>query len=80
MKDSYTGTVIGDTAIYLSLDELVDRDAEIARLNGEKKKIEKELARIDGKLGNPGFLGKALSTSSTRKRKNSRAIAKRWTR
>lgn len=59
VKDSYTGTVIGDTAIYLSLDELVDRDAEIARLNAEKKKIEKELARIDGKLGNPGFLGKA---------------------
>ena len=45
--------------IYIALEELVDVEEEIARLKGEKDKYEKELLRVDGKLGNEGFISKA---------------------
>ena len=34
-------------------------DRETARLKKELASVEKDLARVRGKLGNPGFLGKA---------------------
>ena len=49
----------GGTEIFLLLDELVDKEKEIARLTGEKKKLDKELSRVTGKLSNEGFLAKA---------------------
>ena len=38
---------------------LIDVELETARLNKEKTGLEKELKRVEGKLGNAGFLAKA---------------------
>ncbi|MDR3295112.1 MAG: valine--tRNA ligase [Clostridiales Family XIII bacterium] len=51
--------VIGGAEIYVALDELLDYRAEAERLTKEKRRIEGEIARISGKLSNPGFTGKA---------------------
>ena len=45
--------------IRIPLGELVDIGKEIARLEKEKKNLEGEIARANGKLNNPGFLSKA---------------------
>jgi valyl-tRNA synthetase len=39
--------------------ELVDIDKEIERLKKEEAKLEKEIARSNGMLGNPNFVNKA---------------------
>ncbi|MDR1914797.1 MAG: valine--tRNA ligase [Clostridiales bacterium] len=51
--------IIDGATVYISLDETVDREKELERLNREKKKIESELSRCEVKLNNPGFLSKA---------------------
>ena len=45
--------------LRIPLGELVDFEKEIARLEKEKKNLEGEIARANGKLNNPGFLSKA---------------------
>lgn len=55
----YTSDVVDGAQIFLRLDELVDKEKEIGRLSAEKKKLEKEVARAQGKLSNPGFTAKA---------------------
>ena len=45
--------------LYMPMDELIDRAQELARIAKERKNAEGELARIAGKLNNPGFLAKA---------------------
>jgi valyl-tRNA synthetase len=45
--------------IFIPLEELVDIEKEIERLTKEKENLEKELARVDGKLNNKGFTDKA---------------------
>lgn len=45
--------------IYIPMGELVDTEKEIARLEKEKAKDEKQLAGIKAKLSNEGFLSKA---------------------
>ncbi len=59
IDDGFVSAVVEDAEIYLSLNDLVDKEKEIARLTAEKKKIEKEIARVDGKLSNQAFLSKA---------------------
>ena len=44
---------------YIPLEELVDREKEIARLKEEQKKILSEIKRAEGMLANPNFVGKA---------------------
>jgi valyl-tRNA synthetase len=51
--------VISSAVIYLPLAGLVDPEKEKARLTREKEKLLKELARVNGKLDNAGFTGKA---------------------
>ncbi|OPJ56390.1 valine--tRNA ligase [Alkalithermobacter paradoxus] len=51
--------VIDGVQIYIPLDELVDFEKEIQRLEKEKAKIDSELKRVNGKLSNKGFLDKA---------------------
>ena len=51
--------VTGDAKIYIPMEELVDKEAELARLNKELKHVEKMLAQDEGKLNNPGFMSKA---------------------
>ncbi|MGI6177948.1 MAG: valine--tRNA ligase, partial [Eubacterium sp.] len=45
--------------IYIPLDELVDFNAEYARLTKEQKRLESEVKRASGKLANQGFVSKA---------------------
>ena len=45
--------------LFIPLGDLVDFDKEIARLQKELDNVCKEIARAEGKLGNPGFVSKA---------------------
>ncbi|QDR80083.1 valine--tRNA ligase [Sporomusa termitida] len=51
--------VISGVEIYLPLKGLIDIGKETARLNKELDNLDKEVARIAGKLNNPGFTAKA---------------------
>ena len=51
--------VVPSAEIFLPLDDLVDKEKELERLNAEKKKREGEIKRVEGKLNNPGFVAKA---------------------
>ena len=52
--------IITDSAtIFLPLSDLVDTEKEIARLEGEHKKLLGEIERIEKKLSNEGFVAKA---------------------
>ncbi len=51
--------VVDDLKIYIPFEELVDIAEEIARLEGEKKKLEAEVLRGEKMLSNPGFINKA---------------------
>ncbi|WP_371371572.1 valine--tRNA ligase [Sporomusa aerivorans] len=51
--------VASGVEIYLPLKGLIDVEKESARLNKEMDNLDKELARIAGKLNNPGFTAKA---------------------
>ncbi len=53
------GTVIAGVEIFIPLDELIDFEKEIERLNKEKANLEGELKRVNGKLNNEGFVAKA---------------------
>jgi valyl-tRNA synthetase len=44
---------------YMPLNELIDVDKERARLQKELDNAQNEVKRLSGKLGNPGFTGKA---------------------
>ncbi len=53
-------TIVTDGArLFIPLGDLVDFKAELARLENEKKKLGKELERVNSKLSNAGFLAKA---------------------
>ena len=60
-ENALTGVVSG-IEIYLPLKGLIDVEKETARLSKEKGKLEKEIQRLSGKLGNEGFLKKAPAT------------------
>ena len=51
--------VTDEAIILLPMDELVDREKELARLNKEKAACQKDLDIINSKLGNEGFVAKA---------------------
>ncbi|MEG0542173.1 MAG: class I tRNA ligase family protein, partial [Angelakisella sp.] len=44
---------------FIPMNELIDRDKELARLTKEKDKCESDIGFIEKKLENPGFLAKA---------------------
>jgi valyl-tRNA synthetase len=51
--------IINGGEIIISLDDLVDKEKEVQRLQTEKVKLEKEIDRVVKKLNNPGFVNKA---------------------
>ena len=51
--------VTSSATAYIPLEELVDREKEIARLTAENEKMDREIARSNGMLGNPNFVNKA---------------------
>ncbi len=53
-------TVVTDSArIFIPMDELVDKEKELARLNKEKAAVQKDIDFSSNKLNNQGFLAKA---------------------
>ncbi len=46
-------------AIYMPVEGLIDVAAEIAKLTAQQQKAEQELERVNRKLSNEGFIGKA---------------------
>ena len=51
--------LVGDLEILVPMAGLIDKDAELARLAKEIDKLEKDVARLEGKLSNRGFVDKA---------------------
>jgi valyl-tRNA synthetase len=69
--------VVSGATIYLPLESLVDTEKERARLSKEKKNLEQEIARIDAKLANQGFIAKAPpALIQTEREKREEFIAK----
>jgi valyl-tRNA synthetase len=54
-----SAALVGDLEILVPMAGLIDKDAELGRLAKEIDKLEKDLARIQGKLNNSGFVDKA---------------------
>ncbi len=52
-------SVIEGVEIFIPLEDLIDINKEIERLEKEKEKLEDELKRVNGKLNNKGFVAKA---------------------
>lgn len=53
-------TAVTDSArIFIPMAELVDREKELARLQKEQQKAQKDIDFLQKKLNNPGFLAKA---------------------
>ena len=57
--DGAVNVVTADANIYIPMDELVDKKAELERLNKELETVRKRLAQSEGKLNNEGFVSKA---------------------
>ena len=62
-------TVVSEAArVFIPTDELIDREKELARLAGEKKALENEIALLQSKLDNVGFTSKAPAAVVEEKR------------
>jgi len=51
--------LVGDMKILIPMAGLIDKEAELARLDKEIQKINNDLPRVEGKLNNPTFVDKA---------------------
>jgi len=51
--------LVGDMEILVPMAGLIDKDAELARLNKETEKLQKELMKVKGKLNNEKFVSNA---------------------
>ena len=51
--------IVGDMEVLIPMAGLIDKDAELARLTKAIEKIEKDVARTEGKLSNENFVSKA---------------------
>ena len=57
--ESAVSIVTPAATIYIPMGELVDFDAERARLNKERETAQKSLSQCEAKLSNDGFISKA---------------------
>lgn len=69
--------VTNDAKIYIPMDELVDKAAEIARLSKELDSVEKQLASVEGKLNNETFMSKAPANVVEGVKQNGEKLAER---
>jgi valyl-tRNA synthetase len=59
-KEALSATaLVGDLEILVAMAGLIDKDAELARLDRESEKLEKDIARLKGKLSNANFVDRA---------------------
>ena len=59
ISEDAVSVVIPNAVLYIPLEELVDKAAELERLQKEEKRLAKELSRSRGMLSNEKFLSKA---------------------
>ncbi len=59
IPENAVSIVVDDIKLFIPFEDLVDIKEEIKRLEGEKKKLEAEVARGEKILSNPGFVSKA---------------------
>ena len=59
ISEDAVSVVIPNAVLYIPLEELVDKAAELERLQKEEKRLMKELSRSRGMLSNEKFLSKA---------------------
>ncbi|MEB5555864.1 valine--tRNA ligase [Vibrio cholerae] len=60
--------LVGKSELMIPMAGLIDKDAELDRLAKEIAKTQGEIARIEGKLGNEGFVAKAPEAVITKER------------
>lgn len=60
--------LVGKSELMIPMVGLIDKDAELDRLAKEIAKTQGEIARIEGKLGNEGFVAKAPEAVITKER------------
>src|SRR5690554_4076714 len=51
--------LVGNLELLVPMAGLIDKEAELARLNKEISKLEQDITRTEAKLANPGFVDKA---------------------
>ena len=59
IADDAVSAVVPHAVLYMPFADLVDIEKELARLNAEKERLEKEVARVEGMLSNERFMSKA---------------------
>ena len=59
IAEDAVSVMLSDAAVYMPFAELVDIAQEIERLSKEQKRLEAEIKRAQGMLGNERFLAKA---------------------
>ncbi len=59
IADDAVSAVIPHAVLYMPFADLVDIEKELARLNAEKERLDKEVARVEGMLSNERFMSKA---------------------
>ena len=70
--------VIGEAIYALPLGDVIDLDAEMARLRKDVAKLDGEIAKIDKKLGNAQFIAKApAEVIEEQKQRKDEALARR---
>lgn len=75
--DGAVTAVTADAKIYLPMDELVDKKAELARLQKELKTAENDLMINEKKLNNPGFMAKAPEKVVNEVRNNAKKFSEK---
>ncbi len=60
--------LLGDMRILVPMAGLIDVDAELARLDKRRSKVEQEIARAEAKLGNESFVRNAPAVVVTQER------------
>ncbi|HFG1934682.1 TPA: valine--tRNA ligase [Vibrio cholerae] len=67
-KPACATALVGKSELMIPMAGLIDKDAELDRLAKEIAKTQGEIARIEGKLGNEGFVAKAPEAVITKER------------
>lgn len=78
LNDAVT-VVTSDAKVFIPTDELIDRNAEIARLKKELESTQKKLNQNLSKLNNNGFLSKAPQNVVEEVKKNAQILSEKCT-
>ena len=70
--------LVGDMQVLVPMAGLIDKEAELARLDKEIQRLDGEVKRVGGKLANEGFVAKARPRCSTRSAPSSPRPNRPW--